>query len=479
MIQRDRVALVLQINEGEGGGNLVKTKVMYECLACGYESPKWLGKCPNCGAWNQMEEQLRQITEDKVQLSNRRHPALAKAYQLDQIPSKVEERLPSHFEELDRVLGGGIVPGSLVLIGGDPGIGKSTLLLQVSMRLAREKNKILYVSGEESLGQIKMRAQRLNLMAQDFYLMSETDLNLIVKEIDHVQPEIVVIDSIQTMSASENQGIVGSVSQLKEVTNHLMRIAKDQRIAIFIVGHVTKEGNIAGPRILEHMVDSVLYFEGEKHNRFRILRAVKNRFGSTNEIGVFEMDDRGLREVNNPSELFLEERLAGATGSTVVAALEGTRTILAEIQSLMTPTVFGNAKRTSSGIDYQRISLLLAVMEKHCGLLVQNQDAFFKTAGGVKLNEPAIDLAIAVSIASSYWNKEVQVGDVFVGEIGLTGEIRRVSQIEDRIKEADKLGFKRIYIPFNNYKGLQLAPMDIEVIPVKTIRSAIQKIFPR
>lgn len=452
---------------------------MYECLACGYESPKWLGKCPNCGAWNQMEEQLRQITEDKVQLSNRRHPALAKAYQLDQIPSKVEERLPSHFEELDRVLGGGIVPGSLVLIGGDPGIGKSTLLLQVSMRLAREKNKILYVSGEESLGQIKMRAQRLNLMAQDFYLMSETDLNLIVKEIDHVQPEIVVIDSIQTMSASENQGIVGSVSQLKEVTNHLMRIAKDQRIAIFIVGHVTKEGNIAGPRILEHMVDSVLYFEGEKHNRFRILRAVKNRFGSTNEIGVFEMDDRGLREVNNPSELFLEERLAGATGSTVVAALEGTRTILAEIQSLMTPTVFGNAKRTSSGIDYQRISLLLAVMEKHCGLLVQNQDAFFKTAGGVKLNEPAIDLAIAVSIASSYWNKEVQVGDVFVGEIGLTGEIRRVSQIEDRIKEADKLGFKRIYIPFNNYKGLQLAPMDIEVIPVKTIRSAIQKIFPR
>lgn len=452
---------------------------MYECLACGYESPKWLGKCPNCGAWNQMEEQLRQITEDKVQLSNRRHPALAKAYQLDQIPSKVEERLPSHFEELDRVLGGGIVPGSLVLIGGDPGIGKSTLLLQVSMRLAREKNKILYVSGEESLGQIKMRAQRLNLMAQDFYLMSETDLNLIVKEIDHVQPEIVVIDSIQTMSASENQGIVGSVSQLKEVTNHLMRIAKDQRIAIFIVGHVTKEGNIAGPRILEHMVDSVLYFEGEKHNRFRILRAVKNRFGSTNEIGVFEMDDCGLREVNNPSELFLEERLAGATGSTVVAALEGTRTILAEIQSLMTPTVFGNAKRTSSGIDYQRISLLLAVMEKHCGLLVQNQDAFFKTAGGVKLNEPAIDLAIAVSIASSYWNKEVQVGDVFVGEIGLTGEIRRVSQIEDRIKEADKLGFKRIYIPFNNYKGLQLAPMDIEVIPVKTIRSAIQKIFPR
>ncbi|OFL63780.1 DNA repair protein RadA [Facklamia sp. HMSC062C11] len=458
---------------------MVKTKVMYECLACGYESPKWLGKCPNCGAWNQMEEQLRQITEDKVQLSNRRHPALAKAYQLDQIPSKVEERLPSHFEELDRVLGGGIVPGSLVLIGGDPGIGKSTLLLQVSMRLAQEKNKILYVSGEESLGQIKMRAQRLNLMAQDFYLMSETDLNLIVKEIDHVQPEIVVIDSIQTMSASENQGIVGSVSQLKEVTNHLMRIAKDQRIAIFIVGHVTKEGNIAGPRILEHMVDSVLYFEGEKHNRFRILRAVKNRFGSTNEIGVFEMDDRGLREVSNPSELFLEERLAGATGSTVVAALEGTRTILAEIQSLMTPTVFGNAKRTSSGIDYQRISLLLAVMEKHCGLLVQNQDAFFKTAGGVKLNEPAIDLAIAVSIASSYWNKEVQVGDVFVGEIGLTGEIRRVSQIEDRIKEADKLGFKRIYIPFNNYKGLQLAPMDIEVIPVKTIRSAIQKIFPR
>ena len=280
------------------------------------------------------------------------------------------------------------------------------------------------------------------------------------------------------MQLADHTGVAGSVSQLREATAILMRIAKDNNIATFIVGHVTKEGNIAGPRMLEHMVDTVLYFEGERHNRFRVLRAVKNRFGSTHELGVFEMLEAGLEEVTNPSELFLEERLAGATGSTVVASIEGTRPILAEIQSLMTPTVYGTAKRTSSGIDYQRVSLLLAVMEKHCGLLVQNQDAFFKITGGVKLDEPAIDLAIAVSIASSYWNQATKIEDCFIGEIGLTGEIRRVSQIKERLKEAAKLGFKRAYIPKNNLAGLDQT-LAIELVPVATIQEAIHKVFPR
>ncbi|MGO3211725.1 MAG: DNA repair protein RadA, partial [Ruoffia tabacinasalis] len=353
----------------------------------------------------------------------------------------------------------------------------STLLLQVAMQLA-QKQKILYVTGEESFSQIKIRAERLELNNDNFYLLADTNLALIAREIQRLEPDMVVIDSIQTMSIPDHTGVAGSVSQVREATAILMRIAKSNRIAIFIVGHVTKEGNIAGPRMLEHMVDTVLYFEGEKHNRFRVLRAVKNRFGSTNELGVFEMLDVGLKEVGNPSQLFLEERIPGATGSTVVAALEGTRTILAEVQSLMTPTVYGTAKRTASGIDYQRISLLLAVMEKHCSLLVQNQDAFFKITGGIKLDEPAIDLAIAMSIASSYWNKPTQVDDCYIGEIGLTGEIRRVSQIEERLKETAKLGFKRVFIPKNNYQDLKDV-FDIEIVPVKTIQEAVRKVFPR
>lgn len=458
---------------------MAKKRVMYECMACGYESPRWLGKCPECGAWNQMEEQLVQATaQQKAVVTTSKNTQLLHAKKLDEIQSTNESRIHTDFVEVDRVLGGGVVEGSLVLIGGDPGIGKSTLLLQVSLQLANHQKKILYVSGEESLSQIKMRAERLGINSSDFYLLSETNLTLIANEIQRLEPDMVVIDSIQTMTLPEHTGVAGSVSQLRESTNILMRIAKDNHIAIFIVGHVTKEGNIAGPRMLEHMVDTVLYFEGERYNRFRILRAVKNRFGSTNEIGVFEMLDIGLKEVINPSELFLEERLVGATGSTVVAALEGTRTILAEIQSLMTPTVFGNAKRTASGIDYQRVSLLLAVMEKHCGLMVQNQDAFFKTTGGVRLDEPAIDLAIAISIASSYWNKSTNIDDCFVGEIGLTGEIRRVTQIKERIIEANKLGFKRIFIPKNNYSNLEITT-NIEIIPVATIKQALSFIFPR
>ncbi|WP_338486796.1 DNA repair protein RadA [Ruoffia tabacinasalis] len=460
---------------------MAKKKLMYECLACGYESPKWLGKCPSCGAWNQMEEKPADIVaadgKDQINVLTSKQRQEGNALKLDEIEYTQEDRMSTDFQEFDRVLGGGVVEGSLVLIGGDPGIGKSTLLLQVAMQLA-QKQKILYVTGEESFSQIKIRAERLELNNDNFYLLADTNLALIAREIQRLEPDMVVIDSIQTMSIPDHTGVAGSVSQVREATAILMRIAKSNRIAIFIVGHVTKEGNIAGPRMLEHMVDTVLYFEGEKHNRFRVLRAVKNRFGSTNELGVFEMLDVGLKEVGNPSQLFLEERIPGATGSTVVAALEGTRTILAEVQSLMTPTVYGTAKRTASGIDYQRISLLLAVMEKHCGLLVQNQDAFFKITGGIKLDEPAIDLAIAMSIASSYWNKPTQVDDCYIGEIGLTGEIRRVSQIEERLKETAKLGFKRVFIPKNNYQDLKDV-FDIEIVPVKTIQEAVRKVFPR
>lgn len=457
---------------------MAKKRTIYECLACGYESPKWLGRCPNCGAWNQMEEQivLPPASQSPVQVQTDRSQESLGAQKLKDISASREERMTTHSQECDRVLGGGLVTGSLVLLGGDPGIGKSTLLLQVSMALSESDQKVLYVSGEESLAQIKLRSDRLDKVDKDLYLMADTDLGRIAGEIQRLSPNVVVIDSIQTMQSPDNTGMIGSVSQVRQVTAALMRIAKDNQIAIFIVGHVTKEGNIAGPRILEHMVDTVLYFEGEEFNRFRILRAVKNRFGSTNEIGVFEMQDDGLHEVTNPSQLFLEERRPGAIGSTVVPALEGTRIMMAEIQSLMTPTVYGNARRTSSGLDYQRVNLMLAVMEKHCGILAQNQDASFKTTGGVKLSEPAIDLALAMSIASSYREKPIDVGTCFIGEIGLTGEIRRVTQVASRIREAHKLGFKRVVLPRNNYDSLKEV-VDIELLPISTIQEVHRLMF--
>lgn len=452
-----------------------KAKTQFICQECGYVSPKYLGRCPNCGRWNTMVEEVIQDTEDRrnrVSLTGEKaQPTLLK-----DVVFKKETRIETQLAELNRVLGGGVVPGSLVLIGGDPGIGKSTLLLQVSHQLAATGGKVLYVSGEESAQQIKLRAERLGSSETDFYLYPETDMGEISRAIEHIKPEFVIIDSIQTMTQPDISSVAGSVSQVRETTAELLKLAKTNGIAIFIVGHVTKEGNIAGPRMLEHMVDTVLYFEGEKHHSFRILRAVKNRFGSTNEIGIFEMRETGLVEVANPSQVFLEERLEGATGSAIVVAMEGSRPILVEVQALVTPTVFGNAKRTTTGLDFNRISLIMAVLEKRAGLLLQNQDAFLKAAGGVKLNEPAIDLAVGVAIASSYKEKGTEATECFIGEIGLTGEIRRVNSIEQRVKEAKKLGFKKIYLPKNNM-GDWKVPAGIELVPVATLGETLRKVF--
>lgn len=392
---------------------------------------------------------------------------------ISEVKREKEARLTTKIGEFDRVLGGGIVPGSLVLIGGDPGIGKSTLLLQTSAQIAKQKLSVLYVSGEESPQQTKLRADRLGIDEESLFILAETNLHTISHYIKELKPSFVVIDSIQTIFKEEITSAPGSVSQVRECTMDLMRIAKTNHIPIFIVGHVTKEGAIAGPRMLEHMVDVVLYFEGERHHTYRIIRSVKNRFGSTNEMGIFEMKEKGLEEVLNPSEIFLEERSRGASGSTVVASMEGTRPVLVEIQALIAPSSFGNPRRMATGIDANRVPLIMAVLEKRVGLMLQNQDAYIKVAGGVKLDEPAIDLAIAISIASSFRDQPTNQEDIFIGEVGLTGEIRRVSRIEQRVQEAAKLGFKRVICSANNIDGWT-PPQNIEVIGVKTVHEALR-----
>ena len=453
---------------------MAKPRTTYVCQNCDYSSPRYLGRCPNCGEWNTMVEEVVTPAAAKPQSTRttasgeRSHPQL-----MSEIKHSTESRTKTQMEELNRVLGGGIVPGSLILIGGDPGIGKSTLLLQVSGQLSQTGGKVLYVSGEESASQIKMRADRLVVNSDHLYLYPETDMASIRANIEQMKPDYVVIDSVQTMQAPGIESAIGSVSQIRAVTGELMQIAKTNGITIFVVGHVTKGGAIAGPKILEHMVDTVLYFEGDLHHTYRILRAVKNRFGSTNELGIFEMREGGLYEVANPSEIFLEERLKDATGSAIVVSMEGTRPILVEVQALITPSVFGNAQRTSSGLDRNRVSLLMAVLEKRANLMLQNQDAFLKAAGGVRLDEPAIDLAIALSIASSYRDTATQPTDCFVGEVGLTGEIRRVNRIEQRVAEAKKLGFKRIFIPKNNLQGWTPDP-GIDVVGVSTLRQTLK-----
>lgn len=452
---------------------MAKKKSSFVCQNCGYKSAKYLGRCPNCGEWSSFVEEVevQEVKNQRVSMTGER----SKPLKLDEVELFDTPRIETDLDEFNRVLGGGVVPGSLVLIGGDPGIGKSTLLLQVSTQLA-SRGRVLYVSGEESAQQIKLRAERLGDIYRDFYLYAETNMQSIRAEVERLKPNFLIIDSIQTIMTPEIQSTQGSVSQVREVTGELMQIAKTNDIATFIVGHVTKEGQLAGPRMLEHMVDTVLYFEGERNNTFRILRAVKNRFGSTNEIGIFEMQGHGLVEVTNPSEVFLEERLEGSTGSAIVCALEGTRPILVEIQALTTPTMFGNAKRTTSGLDFNRVSLIMAVLEKRTGLLMQNQDAYLKSAGGVKLDEPAIDLAVAVAVASSYKELPTDARECFIGEIGLTGEIRRVTRIEQRLNEAAKLGFKKVYAPKNSIVGIDI-PEQIQVIGVTTLTECLKLVF--
>lgn len=443
-------------------------KSVFFCQNCGHEESKWLGQCPACKEWNTfVEEKVTSVKAGTV-----RDKKEAQIVALSSVETDEDERMMTEMAELDRVLGGGIVPGSLVLVGGDPGIGKSTLLLQVCQRLAAMNKKILYISGEESLKQIKLRANRMGDFSHTLFLLCETNLDMIRNVIEQQTPDMVVIDSIQTMYNEEVGSVPGSVSQVRESTNILMQLAKGLGISIFIVGHVTKEGTVAGPRVLEHMVDTVLYFEGDRHASYRILRAVKNRFGSTNEIGVFEMQKRGLVEVENPSEFMLSGRPEHASGSVVACAMEGTRPMLMEIQALVCKSSFGMPRRTAAGLDYNRVNLLMAVLEKRAGLPLSSYDAYVNIAGGIRMNEPAADLGIVMAIASSYKNKPVSEDAIVFGEVGLSGEVRAVTMPEQRVAEAKKLGFKTCILPEVSVKGLGQVE-GIEVIGVRSVNQAM------
>lgn len=456
---------------------MAKLKTKFTCTECGYETAKWLGKCPGCQAWNTFVEEVEAPQRAGVHTSVSALPQ-EKAVSIIHIESTKEPRIVTDNIELNRVLGGGVVPGSLILVGGDPGIGKSTLLLQTSFELNRKGLKVLYISGEESTRQTKLRADRLGAISPLLFVLCETNIDAILTAIDEIEPDFLVIDSIQTVFHPAISSAPGSVSQVRECTTHFMRIAKSKGIATVLVGHVTKEGAIAGPRLLEHMVDCVLYFEGERHHTYRVLRAVKNRFGSTNEIGIFEMRESGLVEVNNPSELFLSERPLGVAGSTVVASMEGTRPVLVELQALVSPTNFPSPRRMATGYDHNRLSLIIAVLEKRNGLFLQTQDVYLNVAGGVKLDEPAVDLAVAVSIASSFRDCPTQPFDAIFGEIGLTGEVRGVSRVDQRVKEAEKLGFKRVILPQKSLKGWN-PPKGMDVVGVNTVQEALDAALPR
>lgn len=450
---------------------MAKAKSVYFCQECGYELSKWMGQCPACKAWNSIAEE----TVVKTQTGSgtvRKSLAVSEPKVLTDIEIAEDNRIGTGIGEFDRVLGGGIVKGSLVLVGGDPGIGKSTLLLQMCRHISATNRSVLYISGEESLQQIKIRAERLGSFGKSLQLLCETNLNIIEETVLKYRPEIVIIDSIQTMFKEEVSSAPGSVSQVRESTAVLMRLAKDNGISIFIVGHVTKEGVVAGPRVLEHMVDTVLYFEGERYASYRLLRAVKNRFGSTNEIGVFEMRHEGLLEVENPSEYMLNGKPSGASGSVVTCAMEGTRPILVEIQALVSQTNFNMPKRTAAGTDYNRVNILMAVLEKRLNLSMGSCDAYVNVAGGMRLLEPAIDLAIVTALISSYSNKAISERTIVFGEVGLTGEVRAVNMAEQRILEAAKLGFSTCIVPKVNLKSIKTRP-DIAVIGVESVRDVM------
>ena len=444
-------------------------KSVFFCQNCGHEENKWLGQCPMCKEWNTFVEEPVSFSKSASAKQIKDEEVVA----LKHVETDQEERIKTKIEELDRVLGGGIVPGSLLLVGGDPGIGKSTLLLQVCQRLCEDKHQVLYISGEESLKQIKLRANRMGEFTEDLLLLCETNLEIVKNVIQKRKPEVVIIDSIQTMYSEEVASAPGSVSQVRESTNVFMQLAKGLGISIFIVGHVTKEGTVAGPRVLEHMVDTVLYFEGDRHASYRILRGVKNRFGSTNEIGVFEMRQNGLVEVENPSEFMLNGKPENASGSVVACSMEGTRPILIEIQALVCSSNFGMPRRTAAGTDYNRVNLLMAVLEKRVGIHLSNYDAYVNIAGGIKMNEPAVDLGIVMAVVSSYKNQPIDEKTIVFGEVGLSGEVRAVNMPEQRVVEAKKLGFTTCIMPevsrevVKNIKG-------IKIIGVKTINEALK-----
>lgn len=467
-------------------------KAHYVCQECGHHSAQWLGKCPACGNWNTLveeaddssggdekrrggvsEERLKKISESK-----RTRPGLksTKPQKIKDLDSQVETRWNTGIGELDRVLGGGMVEGSFLLLGGDPGIGKSTLLLQALEKMAQTK-KVLYVTGEESVEQVKLRAERLLVKGEDLYLASETNFEKILGMVEETGPDILAIDSIQTMFTSEITSAPGSVAQVREVGARLMHVAKKAGVVVIMIGHVTKDGNIAGPRVLEHMVDTVLQFESVGGQSFRILRAIKNRFGSTNEIGVFDMGEEGMKEVGNPSELFLAERPKGAPGSVVVSSMEGSRPLLVELQALVSRSVLGNPRRTVLGVDLARASILLAVLEKRIGLELYDKDVYLNVVGGFELSEPSADLGMVAAIASSFHNIAIPADTMFIGEIGLTGEVRSVTRVEDRLREAAVMGFKRCYLPERNAKMLKDKARGIELIPVKQVRDLTDQLF--
>lgn len=450
---------------------MARQKTIYSCQQCGFQSPKWLGRCPDCQQWNTLVEEhpVAAVSHPRAL------PEPGKPLKLSEVTGRAEDRLSCGLDELNRALGGGVVPGSLILVGGDPGIGKSTLLLQACAHLATQ-GTALYVTAEESARQIKLRADRLDIASDNLYLLAETSLEQIRQRIKELDPDFLVIDSIQTIFTSTLDSAPGSVSQVRECTGQLMLQAKGEGLPTFLVGHVTKDGAIAGPRVLEHMVDTVLYFEGDPGHPFRILRAVKNRYGSTNEIGVFEMREKGLREVSNPSELFLAERPEQSAGSAVVPTLEGSRPILVELQALVSGSSFGTPQRTAIGLDHKRVALLVAILEKKVELSLAGQDIFLNAAGGVRLDEPAVDLAAIAALASSHLNRVINPRLVLFGEVGLTGEVRAISQPELRIREAARLGFTQCVLPRGNLKNLAV-PDSIQLIGVKHAGEALENIF--
>jgi DNA repair protein RadA/Sms len=450
-------------------------KTIFSCQSCGYQAPKWMGKCPDCSTWDSFVEETLAAGPGQGRTRTLSGPQSAPV-PIDSIELETELRLHTAIQEFDRVLGGGLVPGTLVLIGGDPGIGKSTLMLQALFGLARQGHIVLYVSGEESIRQIRLRSKRLKTVSSNLLVVSEVEVEAILAMIENGKPTVVVIDSIQTMFNGDLTSAPGSVSQVRESAVRMMLMAKKSGIPTLLVGHVTKDGAIAGPKLLEHMVDTVLYFEGDSNHIFRILRAVKNRFGSTNEIGVFEMKDNGLEEVTNPSAVFLSERPAGAAGSAVTASMEGTRPIMVELQSLASATNFGTPRRTILGLDANRVALLTAVMEKKLGMQLMGYDIFMNVAGGVKVVEPAVDMAIVAAVASSFLDMPIADGTVVLGEIGLTGEVRAISHVETRISESRKMGFTRCLIPSSNLK--RVPDIDgIEVTGVNTVAEAAEALF--